>query len=172
MKRAPDSLTVAASLNNLGEVANKRGDLAAAETAHQAALTLRQKLSPGSESEASSLYSLGLLARHPRARRAADYFERASRHSNQQTGKLGAPTSASGFAALYIQFTTGITSNCCSSLINQRGPSRFSRCRARSLLAMLVERDLVFAADLPAYLSRDRQLVNTDYIARSLRLRG
>jgi CHAT domain-containing protein/Tfp pilus assembly protein PilF len=61
-KLAPASLTVAASFNNLGLVAELRGDLAKAEDYHRQALDIEQKLAPGSLAVASSFNNLGLVA--------------------------------------------------------------------------------------------------------------
>ncbi|HLQ51600.1 MAG TPA: CHAT domain-containing protein, partial [Terriglobales bacterium] len=61
-KLVPDSLLVAQSLSDLGNVAAQQGGLAQAEQYHQQALVIRQKLSPDSLSVAASLNSLGSLA--------------------------------------------------------------------------------------------------------------
>jgi hypothetical protein len=54
-KLAPDSIDVAASLNNLGLVAWSQGDLAGAKTLYQRALTIYEKLAPESLLVALSL---------------------------------------------------------------------------------------------------------------------
>jgi Tfp pilus assembly protein PilF len=47
-KLAPNSLDVAGTLDNLGNVAYSRGDLARAEQLYQRALAIREKLAPNS----------------------------------------------------------------------------------------------------------------------------
>jgi len=61
-KIAPESLAVAASLNNLGLVIHDRGDLGAAREYYQRALTIREDLAPESLDLAVSLNNLGVLA--------------------------------------------------------------------------------------------------------------
>ena len=55
----PTASIVAASLNNLGNVAWNRGDLATAEAYHKRALAIREKLAPDSLDVASSLEQPG-----------------------------------------------------------------------------------------------------------------
>ena len=162
---APESLGVAASLTNLAGVSKKRGDLAAAEASLEAALTLRRRLAPGSAGESEVLFRLGLLAREAsRQEVAADYFQRAVSALEAQTGRLGgADEVRSGFSAQYAGYYREYVDLLVE--LNQ-GANAFNvleRSRARSLLAMLAERDLVFAADLPGDLGRERTLVNADY---------
>src|SRR5438132_824415 len=61
-KLAPDSLAVADSLNELGDVAREQGDMAAAKVCLQRALVLGEKQAPDSLSVATSLHYLGNLA--------------------------------------------------------------------------------------------------------------
>ena len=58
---APNSLDVAASLNNLGNVALNRGDLTAAHDYHTRALAIRERLAPSSLAVAMSLNNLGTV---------------------------------------------------------------------------------------------------------------
>jgi Tfp pilus assembly protein PilF len=59
-KLAPNSLEVASTLNNLGNVAADRGDLGAAEQLYQQALAIREKLAPNSLEVATTLHNLGM----------------------------------------------------------------------------------------------------------------
>jgi nephrocystin-3 len=56
---APNSLEMARTLNNLGNVAADRGDLARAEQYYQQALAIFEKLAPNSLQMASTLNNLG-----------------------------------------------------------------------------------------------------------------
>jgi CHAT domain-containing protein/Tfp pilus assembly protein PilF len=164
-KLAPGSLDVASNLENLGEIARERGDGTTSEQQYQRALAIRQRLAPGSTAEAEILYSLGHLARGAnRHEIAADYFERAIAALEAQSGRLGgADDVRSGFTAQYA----GYFRDYVAVLLELDQPARafhvLERSRARSLLAMLAERDLVFATDLPADLARERRLTNTEY---------
>jgi CHAT domain-containing protein/Tfp pilus assembly protein PilF len=75
---APDSLDVAASLNNLGIVARNRGDLVTAEDYYRRALVIKEKLAPDSLNMAITLSGLGTVAsvREDLAT-AEDYYKRA-----------------------------------------------------------------------------------------------
>jgi CHAT domain-containing protein/Tfp pilus assembly protein PilF len=61
-KLAPNSLQVASTLNNLGNVAADRGDLARAEQYYQQALAIYEKLAPNSLDVAGTLNNLGSVA--------------------------------------------------------------------------------------------------------------
>jgi Tfp pilus assembly protein PilF len=52
---APNSLDVATTLHNLGNVARNRGDLARAEQYYQQALAIKEKLAPNSLQVATTL---------------------------------------------------------------------------------------------------------------------
>jgi CHAT domain-containing protein/tetratricopeptide (TPR) repeat protein len=162
---APDSLSVSESLMNLADVAKGRGDLAAAEASYKAALVLRQKLAAGSALEAESLYRIATLERAAaRNQTAADYLEQATRALESQTARLGGSDEVrSGFAAQYGDYYREYIH---VLLDLRRADEAFhvvERSRARSLLAMLAERDLGFAADLPADLARERTSQNAEF---------
>jgi CHAT domain-containing protein/Tfp pilus assembly protein PilF len=57
-----ETLSAAASMNGLGNVARLRGDLAAAEQWHRRALAIQEKLAPNSVAVAKSLIGLGAVA--------------------------------------------------------------------------------------------------------------
>jgi len=59
---APNSLDVATTLHNLGNVAQDRGDLARAEQLYQQALAIEEKLAPNSLQVATTLHNLGSVA--------------------------------------------------------------------------------------------------------------
>jgi len=77
-RHASGSLDVAGSLNNLGNVANDRGDLDAARDYYRRALEINQRHAPGSLHVAASLGNLGGVAADQGDLNAArDYFRRA-----------------------------------------------------------------------------------------------
>jgi CHAT domain-containing protein len=164
-KLAPESLDVASSLEGLAEIARDHGNVASGEKQYQRTLAIRQRLAPGTTVEARALHGLGLLARRTRRNEvAANYLQRAIAAAEAQTGKLGgADEIRSGFTAQYNDFYRDYIDLLLE--LGQAGQAFhiLERSRARSLLAMLAERDLVFAADLPADLARERRLINADY---------
>jgi Tfp pilus assembly protein PilF len=77
-KLAPNSLQVASTLHNLGNVAYSRGDLAAAERYYQQALAIFENLAPNSLDVAGTLNNLGNVARNRGdLARAEQYYQQA-----------------------------------------------------------------------------------------------
>jgi CHAT domain-containing protein/tetratricopeptide (TPR) repeat protein len=166
------SVDHATSLNRLGNVAFQRGDLAAAEAYHKRALTIQHALVPGSSYEALSLYELGLVYRKAgQPRLAADHFRHAVAALETQTGKLGGtPEAQAGFGAQFADYYRSYI----DVLIELNEPTEaftiLERSRARTLLAMLAERDLVFTTDVPEALERDRKRLAREYDQTQARL--
>ena len=164
-KLAPGSLDVATSLNNLGNVADSRGDLAVAEQLYQRSLVIYSKLGPGSADEAGILYDLGRLTRRkndPAA--AAEYFRRAIESLEHQKGKLGGSEQVkASFAAKYVDYYRDYIEVLLELNRQRDALGILERSKARSLLAMLAERDLVFASDIPPDLERERKLTDAEY---------
>ena len=142
-----------------------RGDLVKAEEFHQRALAILLTLSPGSVDEAESWNSLGTIARRRGDRvQALESFRRAIEALEAQKGKLGGSEEArSGFAAKYGHLYRDYIELLLES--NRPGEALhvLERSRARSLLSMLAERDLVFASEIPADLARERKLTDGEY---------
>jgi CHAT domain-containing protein/Tfp pilus assembly protein PilF len=164
-KLAPGGLDVAESLNNLGDIANRRADLSAAEALYRKALAIYERLSPGSTLEAASFHDLGTISRKMGRRAdAADFFRRAIAALESQKGKLGGSEEVkAGFAAKYNDYYRDYIEILLE--LDQIGEAFhiLERSRARSLLSMLAERDLVFSGDIPAELERERKLTDADY---------
>jgi CHAT domain-containing protein/Tfp pilus assembly protein PilF len=164
-KLAPGSLDVADSLNDLGHIANRRADLSAAEALYRKALAIYERLSPGSTLEAAAFHDLGTISRKiGRRADAADFFRRAIAALESQKRKLGGSEEVkAGFAAKYNDYYRDYIEVLLE--LNQTGEAfhTLERSRARSLLSMLAERDLVFSSDIPAELERQRKLTDADY---------
>jgi len=164
-KIGPGTLELATMLNSAGETAFKRGDLREAEEFHQRALAIRQKLEPGSTDEAQSLNNLGVVLRSKGETGAAGtYFARAVDALESQEERLGGTeTVRSSFRALYGSYYYDLE----GALLAQHQPAQAyrvsERARARGLLHMLTQRDLMFAADVPADLQRARKRNAADY---------
>lgn len=162
---APEGLYVAEYLNDLAVVARERGDLAAAEEHYRRALGIRERLAPGSVLEAESLHGLALVERRKgRPAVALELLLRAIAALERQRAKLGGTEEGradflAGSARYYhdtieTQIELGQTADALHVL---------ERSRARTLLALLAERDLLFTADLPAELARARKLADAEY---------
>lgn len=157
---APDSLDVAGNLENLAEAAVQRGESEKAEALFRQALPIREKLAPEHVRYAETLYNLGsILLKHGRRDEALGFLERAIKSLEIQSTRLGGTEEVrSRFRAEYNSYYLRYI----AVLLESRQPERaihvLERSRARSLLGMLAERDLVFSSDLPISILRERKL--------------
>ncbi len=164
-QRAPNGLDQAASLVNLAGVAAAQSKFGDAEELYRKAIGIQEKLAPGSISLAESLHDLGALRRRQGDRKeAAALFEQALAALEAQTSRLGGTEEQkSGFAARYASYYRDYL----ELLLELKRPADafhvLERSRARSLVTMLAERDLIFSADVPPELERERRLADHDY---------
>lgn len=162
---APDSLGMAESLSTLGELAERSGDSTAAADLHSQALARFRALAPGSTAEALTLHRLGALHRAAgRLTAANDHFTGALATLETQIGTFGSRDEIkSGFAAQY----SSLYRDSIGLLLDLKRPAEafavLERSRARSLLTMLAERDLLFSSDLGPEIPRERRLIDADY---------
>jgi hypothetical protein len=115
---APNSLQVASTLNNLGNVAYSRGDLARAEQYYQQALAIKEKLAPNSLQVASTLHNLGVVA-YSRGdlARAEQYVSTGvgdTRKTCPQLAGCGRHAPQSGECGLILVATWRVRSSCFS----------------------------------------------------------
>ncbi len=156
----PGSLMVAETLDKLGLVAAEKGDLPSARGYLRRALALKEGLAPNSIAEASTLRQLAALYRRDRRPgEAIQLADRAVEALEAQIVRLGGSQDVkAGFRRKHGDiYLEAIELN----LELGRPVAAFhylERSRARSFLAMLAERDLVFSADVPAELERARRL--------------
>lgn len=150
----PASLYEARCLRGLGEACLRRGDWVAAEPALEQALKLFAATAPLTIDEATAQHLLGnLRRRQDRLQDALACYERAVAALEGQLEKLGGSREiAEAFAAEYADFYKDVLE--LKLLLNDpRGAfDVLERFRARSLLAMLAERDLDFSRDVPVEL--------------------
>jgi CHAT domain-containing protein/Tfp pilus assembly protein PilF len=164
-KLSPESLDVAYSLNGLGIVARERGDLTAAEDYIQRALVMRSRLAPGSANEAESHHALGVVYRKENQDPlAADHFQKSIEALESQVRRLGGSQEAqTGYGARFVDYYRDYI----DLLAEQSQPAAafhiLERSRARTLLAMMAERDLVFTADISAELEQERKRIAWEY---------
>ena len=164
-KRAPESLDVASVLSMLGGLASRRDDWVASESYLRQALAIVQALAPGSSTHSNVLHGLGLAYRRgDKLELAAEYLCRAVDALEQQSAKLGGSDEVkAAFGAKHSDYYRLCLE--AKLAIGQPGAALqiLERSRARTLLAMLAERDLLFHLDVPADIMRERQLADTDY---------
>jgi CHAT domain-containing protein len=164
-RHAPGGLPVAASLDSLVVLALERGDLARASALAQRSLAIVERLAPGSKAEATASAALAriyLRSGEPQQsvasyRRAVDALE-----AQQQTFG-GIESDRTVFRSRYM----GIYRELVGLLVQlgkfEEAFDLLERSRARGMLALLAERDLIFRADLPAELDRRRRLLAAEY---------
>ena len=164
-KIAPGRLDVAASLSNLARVAEDQREPQTAEGLYARALPLYKALAPGSAGEARTYYRLGVISRGAtRPVDAARYFGLAIDALESQVGRLGgAEEIRSGFAAERVSYYREYAEVLAGLDQTSRAFDVVERSRARSLLAMLAERDLSFASDVSPEFERERKRVATEY---------
>ncbi|HVS03407.1 MAG TPA: CHAT domain-containing protein [Thermoanaerobaculia bacterium] len=153
-----EGVFVADSLREVALLAAAEGDLAAAEAQLRQAVAIGERLAPFGLQHARSLYELGRLERRLGRRAAAAVtLLRALDALEAQVGRLGVGSEAAGeyrshHLELYRQAIEVLLElGRCGEAFHV-----LERSRARMLLVMLAERDLVFAADVPPELEQHR----------------
>jgi CHAT domain-containing protein/tetratricopeptide (TPR) repeat protein len=163
---APGSLDMARNLSAMGELAAGEKEFARAWRLEVEALGIRRKLAPGSAREAESLYAMGrMLHSQGRAAAAREHWTLAVRALEDQRGRLAlSDQGKTAFGARY----SGIFRDLVELMVElgDREPAfhLLERSRARSLLAMLAERDLTFSTDdVPAELLGEQHRCDAEY---------
>jgi CHAT domain-containing protein/Tfp pilus assembly protein PilF len=166
-KVSPDSEYAAEALHTLAEVAHRRGNLESAEQYCRRALGIREKLGSDTRDRAESLAELaGILRDQGHTTTAASLFVQALDILERQVRHLGGTDKIrSGFRSKYAGYYRDAI-----DLQLREGNTALAfhvseRSRARSLLELLAERDLVFA-DLPSdtRIARQRNAAAYDHI--------
>ena len=159
---APGSLLEASTHFELGEVALGRGDNRAALDRHQEAFRLRSKRAPGGILEAESLFALGTVHRRQgRSAEAAVAWERGLGELEAVRGRLRG-SDGGNFGATYAGFYHDLMELRVGQGRTSDAFALLERSRSRGLVAMLAERDLVFA-DVPKDLERERRQADGEY---------
>ncbi len=164
-QRAPASLEAAAVLNALGRVQRAEGNTAAATASFERALAIQQRLAPGSWAEARLLHDLGEARRAGGdAAGATPLLCDALDALEAQTARLGGRDEArSGFGVKAMDLYRA----CMDALLAQGDAAAafhvLERSRARSFLALLAQRDLLLAAELPPELARERAEADAEH---------
>ena len=154
----PSSLSASMAYNNLGDIATRRGDLDKALVHHHKALDIRSAVAPLSSYQAESYHAIGSAERRRNAlTQAAHFYGRAVEAIEAQGGRLGGSEDVqSEFGAGFIEYYEDLA----AVLTDLNRPAdafaTTERSRARTLLAMMTQRDLQFR-DGPADLAREYQ---------------
>ncbi|MEM7356980.1 MAG: CHAT domain-containing tetratricopeptide repeat protein, partial [Acidobacteriota bacterium] len=155
---APGHLFLALNAIDLANVARHRGRLREAERLYRQALE-RFEVAGTVRGRERALHGLGLtLGRQQRHSHAAAELQRAVTVLEEQLRRLGGSRHAeAGFRARHRQiYDDALTAELAAGR-PERAFHLLERSRARSLLAMLTERDLDFARDLSPALAAERR---------------
>jgi CHAT domain-containing protein/Tfp pilus assembly protein PilF len=162
---APDGLMLGTVLGHVADVALALGDEAEADRLSARALPLVARLAPASTEHAVALRRLGRHAfRKGDIDRASTFFARAIDALEAQTRRIGGSAEArTTFAGqgheFYVEYIDALMAGGQSG----RAFDVLERSRARGLLAVLAERDLVLDTDLSPELRQARLDLNEEY---------
>lgn len=162
---APQSIHIARTQVALAEIQHRAGDPVAARVLLDDALALQRAVAPGSIDEAQTLFALASLqiAANETAD-ALESFEAGIGMVEYQTQRLGgADDSRSRFNDKYSKYFKQYIAQLLALDRFEQAFDVLERYRARSLLAMLAERDLNWRQDLPPELQRERRQLDRDY---------
>ncbi len=164
-RMAPGSLRVARPRHFLGRVLRRKNNLTEARRQQRLALAIVEKVAPESALEAQILNELGLLDRDQGHRdNAADNLCRAADSLDGHKLKVGGNRKSGN---PFSRDVAHIHRDCIDALLalgrTVEAYGVLERSRARELLVMLAERDLVLDRNLPADLRRQQQALHQQY---------
>ncbi len=164
-KIAPNSLMTSQSYWCLGDLEYKKKNYKKAIQFHLKALNMRKKLAPGSNTEADSYYRTGLCFRGVgNIEKAADYLENAVNSFESQLSKLGGTDETkAGFRSSFMYYYHDYIDLLIKIGEKEKAFSILERSRARMLIEMLAERDLVFSEDISPEVDRKRRYLGVEY---------
>lgn len=169
---APGSSYVATILHKLGSVAEERRQFASALDLYRRALEIRTQILPGSWIEADSAAALARVHRLRQEHQSAlPYLQQAVAALEIQQARLGGSNET---RAVYRSRNMEIYRDLIDLLVDLNRQEDAYRVlelsRGRSILALLAERDLIFSADIPSELDRERRMVAAEYDRTQQRL--
>jgi CHAT domain-containing protein len=164
-KVEPDSAALAITLMDLGDVSLDRDDSSGAAERYERALAILEKMSPGSTEHAQALHALGTIRlRTNRVDDASAFFLRALDALESQGARLGGTQEArSGYAASFAAYYQDGIDTLLRLGRTAEALQVLERSRARLFLALLAERALDFAADIPPELKRERERTDAEF---------
>lgn len=164
---SPQSIHLARTKVALAEIRSRAGNPKAARALIDDALALQRAVAPGSIDEAQSLFTLASLQTQANELTdAVKSYEAGIAMVEYQTQRLGgADDSRSRFNDKYSRYFKQYMTQLLALSRFEQAFDVLERYRARSLLAMLAERDLNWRQDLPAPLQQERRQLDRDYDA-------
>ncbi|MFQ5525886.1 MAG: CHAT domain-containing protein [Thermoanaerobaculia bacterium] len=149
----------------LGEVVLARGRVAEAVSLHGRALEIRERSLPGSAFEADSLQALARIAQAGGDRKEAlGLFYRSIEALEKQTERLGGRQEIRAeFGTKYLPFYQRLIDLLVESGRERDAFDMLERSRARTLLALLAERELDLSIQIPPDLDRARTRIEAEY---------
>ncbi len=160
LRVAPSSLDVATVLNNMGSVDWGRAYYDNAMRYQRHALAIQEKLAPSSLGQAESLHAMGsMLFDQGQTAQAILCYELAINTFERQMRLLGGDDEVrSTFGAQYLIYYRDYIEALLVQKQYERAFFALERSRARSLLTMIAEREMVLDSDLPFDVQRERKL--------------
>jgi CHAT domain-containing protein len=164
-QRTRRGLPNAETLLALGEVAEGRGDEQGAASLFARAVDIRERLAPRSAALAESLHRLGRARRvRGEIEEASALFARAIEVVEAERGRWGgSDTARARFGSRLYRLYQDQT----ELLVGRRRIADafhvLEQSRARSLLTLMAERDLVLAAEIPPQLESQRRRIDAAY---------
>ncbi|MFY9822751.1 MAG: CHAT domain-containing protein [Thermoanaerobaculia bacterium] len=148
--KAPSSLDKSGSMRILGLVYFELGKQELALQYLRQALAIEERLAPNSASEAEAAYSIAIALKSTQPMLAQQYFLRAISSLESQIGKLGESQEIKarvrGHSIHYYQDAIELMVDQGETI---QAFNILERSRARALIALLAERDMLFTKDLP-----------------------
>lgn len=163
-RKTPGSLDHAKCLHHGGRVALLQGELGPAEAALRDALAIFDQLAPGTDDQARALQTLAeILVAAGRTGEAAEVLERATEALDTQRGKIGGSDQQRAlFGAKALEVYRRRVDLALGAGETSAALGALERSRARVLLSLLAQRELVFA-DVPPDLDRRRRQLAVEY---------
>ena len=162
---APGGLEAGTTLHYLGQLAMLRGDLETSRRLHARALAIRGRLNPDSLQQALSFRELARVAVARGERESAlELQRRAIETLEAQSERLGGRQQArAGFTAEYQSYYQEMIEWLLELGREDEAFHYLERSRARTLLALLGERDLDLGAEIASDLDADRRRAMAEY---------
>jgi len=164
-KLTPKGLKLARALYSLGQVAESRGNLDTSLRYFGESLEIRTSRAPESRQTALSAAAVGrVLRRQGKPGEAIAMLRRAISVLEAQEGRLGgADTARAEFRSINVDIYREAIDQLVDLDRDEEAFELLERSRARGLLSLLAERDMVFSADIPEDLDRRRRTVAGEY---------
>lgn len=156
--------SISATLFRLGEATGRRGDLRSAEAFHIEALAVRQRIGPGTALEAESLNALCRVSRQKGDRAGAMRYCLAALESLElHRGRQRRSDAGEALSATYASFYRDTIDLLLAAGRREEALHVLERSRARALLTLIAQRDLVFTGDVDPALQREQKRLDALY---------